>query len=349
MTREQNVILTGVLINKKQQEIDEINELLNEKLDWIEIIGQLVNHRLCGYFYYGIQDCDKDKVPREIYIALQLMVKSIANDMKEKMDDTLEVLNELEKTNIHYAGLKGIVFFSSLYEFGIRRSNDIDLLVLEDDLDELDRVMKKLGFVQSDPHNEEIKEVSKRDKVIQRLNYHDLIPYLKKTEHGVCNLDINFLFDSNKNIIEKKVFEMGTQLYSKNGYTVRGLTPYTNLAHLCAHFHREATNIIWTRVEADMVLYKLVDIINYVREYSDKLKKDEYLSVVRKLNLEEQVYYVFYVLSQFYTNDFISEIEEQLRPKDDTFLMQISVDADNKIQRINGFVETAFMNSRGIQ
>lgn len=346
MTKEQELILLGVLVEKNQQEIDRVNELLGEKINWIEVAGQLMNHRLCGYFYYGLQKCNCDTIPGEIYKALKLMVQAMKTDMQEKIDDVLPILEELEKTDIRYAGLKGITLFASYYEMGTRRSNDIDLLVFEEDLDKFDKVMRSLGFVQSNPHGEEIIEASKKDKLIQRMNYHDLIPYLKKTSHGICNIDVNFLFDNNKNIIEDKVFKMGTTLYSGNGYRVRGLNTYTNLAHLCAHFHREATNIIWTQAEADMILYKLVDIINYVRHFANQLELETWVSVVEELNLKEPVYYTFYVLQQFYDNSFVSECEKILRPEDTTFLKQITVNGDNKLERVEGFVETAFRNSK---
>lgn len=67
------------------------------------------------------------------------------------------------------------------------------------------------------------------------MNYHDLVPYVKKTKMGILELDINFLFDGNKNLIDKNVYEMGTMVY-KGRYRITGLNPYTNLAFLCCHF-----------------------------------------------------------------------------------------------------------------
>lgn len=41
----------------------------------------------------------------------------------------------------------------------------------------------------------------------------------------------------------KNVYEMGTMVY-KGRYRITGLNPYTNLAFLCCHFYREATDTI---------------------------------------------------------------------------------------------------------
>lgn len=133
--------------------------------------------------------------------------------------------------------------------------------------------LRAMGYIQSNMSNGEMVEATKKEKIIQRMNYHDLVPYVKKTKMGILELDINFLFDGNKNLIDKNVYEMGTMVY-KGRYRITGLNPYTNLAFLCCHFYREATDTIWTEGKRDVTLYKIVDMMNFIRFYREQINYD---------------------------------------------------------------------------
>lgn len=271
MKKEYSLILKGCLVNKSSENENEINTLLEEYLSWKEIAGILFNHRMGGYFYCGLTEAQRKKLPTEIREVLKAVVKVQKENQQELICEIRSINEELTKSKIHFAALKGAFFSSEMYELGARRSNDIDLLVYEKDLDILDGALRKMGYIQSFVKDGELIEASKKEKLIQRMNYHDLVPYVKKRKNGNLELDINFLFDNNKNCIDKLVFDMGTMLYNGRNYQVTSLNYYTNLAQLCSHFYREATNTLWTKGRRDVMLYKIVDIINYIRFYREKM------------------------------------------------------------------------------
>lgn len=130
------------------------------------------------------------------------------NHFRINLEEICKVNDALEEAKIKFAVLKGAFFGCEMYEKGTRRSNDIDLLVYEDDLGKLDTCLRAMGYIQSNMSNGEMVEATKKEKIIQRMNYHDLVPYVKKTKMGILELDINFLFDGNKNLIDKNVYEM---------------------------------------------------------------------------------------------------------------------------------------------
>lgn len=345
MKKEHDLILKSVLINKKDSEIEEIDNLLKEELCWAEIGGVLLYHRLCGYFYLGLTEKQREKIPAEMRKAIKLLVKA-QKDQQLIIINELKILNEaLMKTDIHYAALKGAFFTSDMYEIGARRSNDIDLLVYEEDLHKLDVYLRKLGYIQSNMPNGEMIEATKKEKLIQRMNYHDLVPYVKNTDYGVLDLDINFLFDNNKNHIDKTVYDMGTCLYEGKNYSIVSLNYYTNLAHLCAHFYREATNTIWTEDKRDITLYKTVDIINYIRYYEDKIELSKFIEVINTLNLKDKVYFSFTIIKEFYNMKFIDYVLNAIKSDDfDENLLRHIYDHKNKniISRTESFYEKAF-------
>lgn len=221
--------------NKSEKEIREIDKILDSNLDWIEIAGIALNHRLGGYIYKGLNTSQQKKMPKEVVKALELLVRAQKEQFEENLEEICKVNDALEEAKIKFAVLKGAFFGCEMYEKGTRRSNDIDLLVYEDDLGKLDTCLRAMGYIQSNMSNGEMVEATKKEKIIQRMNYHDLVPYVKKTKMGILELDINFLFDGNKNLIDKNVYEMGTMVY-KGRYRITGLNPYTNLAFLCCHF-----------------------------------------------------------------------------------------------------------------
>ena len=346
MNNEQKLILKGVLINKSEDEKKEIDDLLSQKLNWAMIGGILLNHRLGGYFYMHLSDAQRKKIPREMRKALELLVKAQKETHLELIAEQNKVTEELNKTEIRYAMLKGAFFSSDIYDIGARRSNDLDLLVYEEDLELLDEHMRKLGYIQSNLPDGKLIEATKREKIIQRMNYHDLVPYVKEISTGILELDINFLFDGKDNPIDKTVFEMGTKIYNGRNYTVKALNPYTNLAFLCSHFYREATNTIWTAGRRDIVLYKLVDIINYIRVYEKEIDMDEYINVAKKINMVEKTAFTFKILNEFYDSKFVDLFNEKADSKSiitDEFMNKI-YDHKNKttILRNETFFDAAF-------
>ena len=346
MKNEYSLILKSVLINKSTEENKEIEKLLNEKLNWATIAGVLLNHRLGGYFYSHLTDNLRERIPKELGKALALLVKAQKEAHEAIINEQNLVTEELNNTEIRYAMLKGAFFSSDMYELGARRSNDLDLLVYEDDLDLLDKHMRKLGYIQSFMPNGEMIEASKKEKIIQRMNYHDLVPYVKKISTGILVMDINFLFDCKENPIDKIVFELGTQVYKGKNYDVKALNPYTNLAFLCSHFYREATNTIWTARRRDVALYKVVDIINFIRTYESEINIDKYIEVAAKINMIEKTAFTFKILQEFYDFDFANKFNSKINVDEiltDEFMRKI-YDYENKtnILREESFFDAAF-------
>ena len=345
MKKEHRLILDAVLIKKSENEIESINEILEENLDWFEIAGLLVNHRLGGYFYLGLDKKQQKKIPKEFRKVLELLVKAQKEQQIKNNNELLKINELLDDNGVRFAALKGAFFGSEMYTPGLRRSNDLDLLVFEDDLEKLDVCMRKIGYIQSNMSNGEIVEATKREKLIQRMNYHDLVPYVKKVEDGILDIDINFLFDGKENPIDSIVYDMGTQIYNGDNYSIRGLNYYTNLAFLCVHFYREASSTIWTEGRRDVTLYKIVDIINYIRFYIELIEKEKLLSVFKELNICEKVFFTFKTIQEFYNEESINEILQDLKQYEvDSESMRKVYDHKSKkeIYRQESFYEKAF-------
>lgn len=344
MEKEYRLILLAVLVNKTQLEELLIDNLLKNKLDWCEIAGQLFNHRLAGYFLLGLTKDQQKKVPRELRKAIELLIVAQRQQTIKKYEIIKPILAEFQKENLRYAGLKGLIFNIDNYEMGIRRSNDVDLLVSESELLKLDEVLRKFGYIQSFLPEDKLIEASKKQKLIQRMNYHDLVPYVKEIDNEINEIDINFTFDTKENEITQKIFDMELTEYKNDEYSVIGLPFETNLAFLCIHFFREGTNSLWTDGKRDVVLYKLVDIMNVIRKYKDVFNIEKWTTLVKQLGIDHKCYYTFYMLAQFYPEDeLLQKLLKLLEPIDKSYLFEVKIEGQNKImKRTESFYNAAF-------
>lgn len=308
MRKEVELILLAVLKKKSKEECNRITELLADEMDWIFVGGILLNHRLSGYFYTGLNDVQKSKLPKELRAIFKLIIFAQAQRQTLINREVDKINTELVKHKVHFAGIKGILLGTEVYDTGDRRSNDVDLLVYEQDLSTLDTAMREMGYIQSSVPNGQLIEASKKEKLIQRMNYHDLVPYVKKVDDIILEVDINFLFDGKDNPVDKFLYEDGLYEYKGGDYAITGLSSRMHLAFLLVHFYREATNSLWTNDKRDLTFYKIVDIINYIRHIKAQIDCKELVEVFRRLNIAGKCYYVFTVLSEFYQDDFVEKM-----------------------------------------
>lgn len=346
MKKEFKVILYSVLNMRSEKQEKELYDLFSGELDWTVIAGLLVNHRLGGYFLRNLPKDLYKKVPKEIKKNLELLQLAQKEQIKEISKVASHVFEDFDKENVRYAALKGLVLNASLYEPGDRRSNDSDILVYEGDLDKIDKILRDHGYIQTLLHNGEYKEATRREKLIQRMNYHDLVPYVKKCEKDFLDMhefDINFHFDSKNNDVTLKVIEHGLREYENDFYKVKGLDYDTNLVYLCVHFFREGTNTLWTSGKRDLVLYKLVDVYNAFKLCEEKNLLDSWSDLVKEFNVQKAAYYTLYVLNEFYEDEKVKELMNKLKVEDESYIFDVVVEGKNiTMKREKTFVEDAF-------
>lgn len=342
MKAENELILLGVKIRKDENESKRFDELIREELDWAYITGELIRHRIHGYFYSNLSTDQKKYLFPKIKVTFDLLCNIYGLCNKTGLEFFEQLVDETEAEGIVIAGLKGVVFNSSIYGLKERRSNDLDVLVAEEDLKTFDKVMKKMGFIQSNDGGKT--EATRKDKLIQRMNYHDLVPYYKNIGLPYMNwlkVDVNFHFDSKEHDITRAILNEGTTDYCNNGYKIKGLKWTSHLMHLCIHFYREASNSIWTSNARDLDLYKLVDIENSFSQFTPE-QLYEWCEKVKMYELERPCYFALYYLNLFYPKKLYEELLEKIKPQDVSYLSDISVKGGHNEKRKKDFFEQTF-------
>lgn len=349
MTKEQETILLGVICKRTEKEEERLGELVSGKLDWAYIVGELIRHRIDGNFYCGLKSEHRVYIFPKVKATLRLLSDCYKAINIENLTFLQSLFEELSAEGIRVAGLKGVVFNTGIYELGARKSNDIDLLVAEKDLKKFDSVMRKRGFIQSLDGGKT--EASKKEKLVQIMNYHDLVPYflrIDKPYMDAIKVDINFHFDEKEHDITEEVFEYGLKKYEGNGFVVQGLHKYTHLLQLCVHYFRETTNVLWVNKARDLDLYKIVDIENTIRSFTDG-ELLEWTKAVKKFKLENKCFLTLYYLNMFYSNERYVNIMKLIEPEDISYLNQITVKGQGEIiLREEDFFEHTFNMNFGM-
>ncbi|KGE19747.1 nucleotidyltransferase family protein [Paenibacillus wynnii] len=344
MLKETQLILLAVLKTRSDQEEAVLAELMGSKIDWARVAGVVMHHRLEGYFLRGIPEDLRRFIALEFIKSLSLLIKAQRKLTMENIGHLTPLLEELEREGIRYAGLKGLVYNASIYTPGDRRSNDSDILVSEEDLERLDAVLRRHGFIQS--FSSVMKEASRKEKLIQRMHHHDLVPYAKLTGGDFLEriqIDVNFHFDSKDNDITKAIFDYGTENYANEYYVIKGLKWPTHLAHLCVHFYREGTNTIWTMDRRDAAIYKMIDAVNTLRLHSDEVSLLEWCALMRSFRLQKQCYYTLYHMNLFYPGLITERVLAELKPDDDAYLQEVTVHGTGeRLSRSSSIFESAF-------
>lgn len=340
MKEEIKLILLSVLSNKTEEEKLKIDELYSKKLDWAWILGELLRHRLNGYFFTQLTDKQKMAIYYKALQSLEILSNYYSAHNNAILAYIESLFSKFEQNNINFAGLKGVIFNSSIYNLSVRKSNDVDILVCESDLKKIDMLLREEGFIQSLDGGKT--EANKKEKLIQIMNYHDLVPYYKRVGDYNLKLDINFQFVGKNDEITKDVLSYGTEIYTGNGYRIRGLNRYTHLCHLAVHFYRETTNTLWTDTHRDLEIYKLVDIENTIRKYTlEDLNK--WLEIAFKFKLERQCYFMLHYLNRFYPNERYCLLMSRLKPVNENYLNEITIGTTEKTKnRDTDFLTDSF-------
>ena len=305
---EQELVL--LLANFRKPQKKHIQELLDSVLDWAEVFGYLGFYRTAGLAYYVLQKC----MPLERNINGDFLLALYMNFEIQKLRTLasrkyiVEVSNAFNKKGIRYAFLKGSVLAVSTYPLGCRASNDIDLLVNSSDLTACSEALQELGLVQGfySIDKNKIVPATRREIINHRINYGEIVPFLKQINDPGLNLvtvDVNFSL--NEVALHTKdavtAFLQEEQYYViEDGHKVRTMLLEYFLAHLCVHLFKEASILEWVRGQRDLSLYKYVDVFAVVTDPNYSVNWDRFVQVVKENNITRECFYALYYTSKFF-------------------------------------------------
>lgn len=303
MAKEIEAILE--LLKYKNKDFGEI--LLQGNLNWMNILGFLSYHRVAGLAYEKIKEIGVRSFDYPLYLTTSMINEAQRIRTLEQNYWINKISKAFKEANIQHAFLKGAILNNTIYEYGSRVSNDIDVLINKDSINESTTILKSIGFIQG-KYNYKTKEIIEftEDEILTSLNTRgETAPFVLKTKNKFAetiDVDLNFSIDwcPNNTKIVKEFLDDRILISKKDRNDIYSLNLYYNFLELCSHFYKDTALIDILRKRKIIDLYKIVDIYYFVQKHFKQLNIDYLLQQIKKFNLSKCVYFtLYYVTSSF--------------------------------------------------
>jgi len=293
------------------------------------LLGALCLNRMGGIGYLNMRRLKGLKVSKEF----RWTMEAVYNDNLRKYELLLRdvgILSEIfSKSTFAYALLKGAYLSTMLYPKGCRVSNDIDILVQEEDLSRCTGLLAEGGFVQGQyVRGKGIIPATRREIVMARMNYGETVPFFKVVDDEAIMVDINFSLDykPEESGIVRKMLQRTRKVAGPSGEFVT-LDRADFMIQLCCHLYKEATTIDWVMTGRDLLLYKFSDIyVFFTKEYQGKdyqLLKNR----IFEYGVMKECFYALkntaVVFEKLLQNEEYMKLLEEIQPDNLDFMKQI--------------------------
>jgi len=270
-------------------------------VDWGQLLAALSRHRVATLAYTTLSHEDRlNRCPPNFQEALRNTHYVRSLGLVAKFDQLKRVVDHLQARGVDFLVLKGPVVAHTVYpDPYLRDFSDLDLLVREGDTDAVHAVLLELGYAVEGGVGPPLpKLIPQVINTVHTLYIHtgDALPV-----EVHCD---DVLFDG---LVPRGLDAMWgravTVLFG-GGYQVRALSFEDHLLHLCAHLHHHRFDL----------LYRVVDLLFYLRDHGHDLDWDAFLQSVRLEEAQVPVYYSFLLVGQLYGVSPPEPVMDQLKP-----------------------------------
>ena len=351
MKKEHDLILS--LCCFADPDAEHIKELLLEHYDIVNVLGNLLYNRMGPVAWYVLKSCRlTQNVNREIRNSLQMIYESSckkANRFRKMLAETADILNELD---FPYAVLKG-GRLAYEYPIGLRTSNDLDILINQQDITDLSVILKSAGYVQGYIRDNSIIPASRTEILTSRLNRGETVPFVKQiSENGFNEIDVNFSLDykaKQSSAVVKQLLEEIKPFSIGKGQIIMTLSDTDFIIHLCSHLYKEATTYKWVEMGRDLSIYKFSDIYFLIHKYLDKSLSENLISRIHFCGLQKECYFSLFLTSILFSveNAYLTSVLSSIKPDDTSYMKEIIDPAKEKIYEYDmPFIDWLFCDDR---
>lgn len=164
---------------------------------------------------------------------------------------------------------------------------------------------------------------------MSRMNYGETVPFVKKVEDKILEIDINFSLnykpENSDSRVEKFLERREYVKLDNSAYFT--LNQYDFFIHLCCHLYKEATTISWVEKGRDLQLYKFSDINLFMRNVLSTLDMNILIDRINEYQVQEECYYTITNTVKIYPKiselKFYNALIEQIKPINLDFLSQV--------------------------
>ncbi|KIL10968.1 nucleotidyltransferase domain-containing protein [Bacillus safensis] len=328
LSNEQRLLLLSSRIQLNEQEEESIRALLKDGIDMPKLIGLASRHKVLQLMTPHLIRLDDEKSMTTTYKFL-LHYHYIGNRQKnvERFKEFNRLLQTFRNAKLKAVPLKGAILTPLVYkDYGLRMMSDLDFLIHPDDRKNASSLLKKEGFIigKYDWAADQEIPIEREEEMMWRINAGNLYSHIKRSGEDflkVHRVDFSYDVELKKNYeatnalldaAEEKPF-FQTDVYL--------LQPLDFLIHLAFHLYKEATNVQYVYLHADLNLIKFCDVREYVMfaEEQNQLDWHALQERAKELGAEKALFYTFTFLDLLYQTNYIDELK-QLDMSDQSFL-----------------------------
>ena len=300
------------------------------KFNQEELLGHIIYNRVAGIAYNNLLRIEDKIVSKDIMLCLQNQYKYDIERTKRYLESLKNLSKIFEEVDFKYDFLKGAYLIPQKYEIGYRTSNDYDILVKSTDLDRIDNLLRKNGFIQGYFVGEnKVENASRYDILRSRMNYGEVYPYVKIDNGNKVCVDVNFSLDYKPNEEGKIIDEfLNKAVYvNDNDLNYKVLNLCDCIIYLCFHLYKEATVYNWVEARRDLLLYKFSDLNLILTSMLDTSLMENLISQINILGANKECYYSIKNTTHFFgklaENSFVKNILDSICPKNLKFMNEI--------------------------
>ncbi len=316
----------AVLLCSRRDFDEEIKEYVQDLFrtpgfNWYEFLGISMVNRVNGVVYKSIKDMEG--IPIYVKYFLEIAYLEQRERTKFHKDEIVKVSDLFDENGIRHAFLKGSVLNSIIYEPGERISNDTDILVHVEDLENAIHLLKDAGYIQGDLINGKIIPATKKEILFARLNTYEVIPLIKPVDERYLPfhvVDVNFRLGNDATLEESVELLWSTVLLKEKGFKIRTLPIEEFIIFLCIHHYREATMVMKIAYGDDLTLYKFMDVHYLLSSKGKDINWDKLREKVVKMDRQKDVYYTLFYTEKLYPGTISEEHLDLFKPEDVSFL-----------------------------
>ena len=295
-------------------DVEKIQEMLSENMDWYYFHQISAKNKV---FELCISNLEKvglaGRIPKEISEIFRQRTTQNLNQYQLNKKELMTFINTCYEKKLKLAPVKGIYLSDFLYQDpSIRKSNDVDVLILMDDIPQMTEILQQQGFINK-PYNREKKKFFDYDRLTvmkYKLTMYNLLPFIKVQDDQLISFDLSFALD-----FDRKTSDVVNQMLQNVKVEPHQLPTMKNtdyLIHLLVHSYREASNASWIELNKDITLRKFCDIREFIRVRLTDGELQTVVSQMLAINQKSALIFNMYSIHEIYQDHFSQEILQQL-------------------------------------
>lgn len=242
--------------------------------------------------------------------------------IQERIRQAAPFLNAIRK--IPYALIKGPILSQRIYSSpALRRSSDLDFLLLRKDVDEAKYALLENGFIQGKVAGQKIIPFTRRELIFQASQSHQVAPFIKATGNPLCpfvNIDLNtsIFWGESGRICDMDFVLSETESSTLFNVSFKRLAPEMEFLSLCLHHYKDMNSIYLLSVNG-LRLGLFCEIFDYLRNVA--LDEDKLFAHSERLHATPYIYYCLYYTDLIFDTAMLKPLINKFHTAEGTALL----------------------------